>query len=284
MGVRVTAMDPLTNAEQLDAIEIGVLEILLHDYGYDYRRAPAAWLKHKLHDRIAAERLRTARGLREKVLHDEACRRRLLRSLTLDAGAMFHEPAFYRSFRQKIVPLLRTYPFIRIWHVGCSTGEEVYSMAILLEEAGLYDRCRLYATDLDETALRQAKEGIFPLTAMREYTANYLRAGGENAFSQYYTASYDHAIFRASLKRNLIFAQYDLGSDGPFNEFHAIIGRNVLLTLAPSARARASQLFLESLIRFGFLCLGTDETLTHTSAAVEYEAIDASGGIFRRIH
>jgi chemotaxis protein methyltransferase CheR len=194
---------------------------------------------------------------------------------------MFDEPAFYLAFREKVTPLLRTYPFIRIWHAGCATGEEVYSMAILLEEAGLYDRCRLYATDLDEAALRQARDGIFPLAAMQDYTANYLRAGGERAFSQYYTAGHDHAIFRASLKKNLIVAQHNLGTDGPFNEFHAIVCRNVLPTLAPSTRARAGRLFADSLIRFGFLCLGAREPIDQAGAG--YEAIDRDG-IYRRVH
>jgi chemotaxis protein methyltransferase CheR len=270
--------------ERLDAAEVEVLDLLLHDYGYDYRRTPTAWLKRAIRDRVAAERLRTTRGLREKARHDEACRRRLLHSLAPASGAMFQEPAFYLAFREKVVPLLRTYPFVRIWHVGCATGEEVYSMAILLAEAGLYDRCRLYATDLDETALREARDGIVPLAMMREHAANYLRAGGEGDFSRYYTAGYERAIFRASLKRNLIFARHDPGTDGPFNDFHAVVCRDVLRALAPPARARASRLVLGSLVRFGFLCLGTREPLASAGAGAACEPVDASVGIYRRVH
>lgn len=277
-------MRPPSRHLQLDDAEIELLEVLLHDYGYDYRQADTAWLKHKIRDHVAGEQLHTAGGLREKVLHDEACRQRLLRTLTLDANTMFHEPAFFRAFREGVVPLLRTYPFIRLWHVGCSTGEKVYSMAILLEEAGLYDRCRIYATDVDSAALQHARNGIFPLVAMQEYTANYLLAGGQGVFSEYYTASYDHAIFRPSLRKNLIFAQHSLETDGPFNEFHAIVCNGVTLALGPSTRARAHRLFAQSLVRFGFLCLGKDASEAHSAGGAEYEVFDGRGGIFRRIH
>src|SRR5215213_5890334 len=222
-------MTSLTDDEQhLDDVEQDLLTVLHLDYGYDYSKASAGWLRHKLHTRVVAEQLQTLKGLREKALHDQGCRERLLRSLALDANTMFHEPGFFRAFRAKVVPLLRTYPFIRLWHVGCSTGEEVYSMAILLEEEGLYGRCRLYATDADETALAAARDGIFPLVSMREYTANYLQAGGSGVFSEYYTASYGNAIFRPSLKRNIVFAQHSLSTDGAFNEFQAIVCRGML--------------------------------------------------------
>jgi len=180
------------------------------------------------------------------------------------------------------VPFLRTYPFIRIWHVGCSTGEEVYSMAILLEEEGIYDRCRLYATDIDAGALRKARDGIYPLASMQEYTANYVRAGGKASFSEYYTASYDHAIFRPSLKRNVVFAQHNLATDGPFNEFQGILCRGVLPALRPEVQARTQELFRASLVRLGFLCLGTNESIS-TANRSEYEVF-STGGIFRRIY
>ena len=275
-------MQSSTGAGQLDQAERDLLELLLHDYGYDFRQAAVSWLKRRLRDRVVAEQLQTARGLREKVLHDEACRQRLLRSLALDAGAMFHPPDFYRAFAERVVPLLRTYPFIRLWQVGCATGEEVYSMSILLEEAGLYDRSRIYATDGDTLLLRQARDGIFPLAAMREYTANYQRAGGRGTFSEYYTASYEHAIFRPSLRKNLIFAQHDLATDGPFNDFHVILHRGGLLTLPVATRSRAAQLFEDSLIRFGFLCPGPDQSAA-PATALDYVPFDESGQILRRV-
>jgi chemotaxis protein methyltransferase CheR len=268
--------------EQLDQAEQDLLEVLLHDYGFDYRNAPVGWLRRRIANRVVAEQLQTVRGLREKIFHDEACRQRLLRNLTQDADAMFYEPAFYRAFRAAVVPFLRTYPFVRIWHVGCSTGEEVYSMAILLEEEGIYDRCRLYATDIDAGALKKAREGIYPLASMQEYTANYVRSGGKASFSEYYTASYDHAIFRPSLKRNVVFAQHDLATDGPFNEFQAILCRGVLPALRPEVQARGQELFRSSLVRLGFLCLGTNESVNSGSRS-EYEVF-STGGIFRRIY
>jgi chemotaxis protein methyltransferase CheR len=272
-----------TEAGQLDEAERDLLELLLHDYGYDFRRVAVPWLKLRLRERIAAEQLQTVRGLREKALHDEACRQRLLRGLAFDASAMFHPPDFYRAFAERVVPLLRTYPFIRLWQVGCSTGEEVYSMSILLEEAGLYDRSRIYATDRDARLLRQARDGIYPLAAMQEYTANYQQAGGRSAFSEYYTASYGHAIFRPSLRKNLIFAQHDLTTDGPFNDFHVIVCRGGLQELPSAGRSRAARLFEDSLIRFGFLCLGPDESAARL-AALDYTSFDEAGRILRRVH
>jgi chemotaxis protein methyltransferase CheR len=182
-----------------------------------------------------------------------------------------------------VVPLLRTYPFIRIWHVGCATGEEVYSMAILLEEEGLYDRCRLYATDVEDPALKRARDGIFPLESMQEFTANYVRAGGKLAFSEYYTASYDHALFRPSLKRNLIFAQHNLATDGPFNEFQAILCRGVLPSLTPPVQERAHRMFRDSLVRLGFLCVGPTESVASSVGRSAYELF-TTGGIYRRIY
>jgi chemotaxis protein methyltransferase CheR len=274
---------PIVSGNELDRTEQDLLEILLHDYGFDYRMAAVDWLRQKISARVVAEQLQTVGGLREKVLHDEACRQRLLRSLTLDAEAMFYEPAFYRAFRAAVVPLLRTYPFIRIWHVGCATGEEVYSMAVLLEEEGLYDRCRLYATDIEDAALKRAREGIFPLESMQEYTANYVRAGGKAAFSEYYTASYGSAIFRPPLKRNLIFAQHNLATDGAFNEFQAVLCRGVLPSLSPTVQTRAHGLFQESLVRLGFLCVGPGESIAQSSRGSAYEAF-STGGIYRRIY
>ncbi len=269
--------------DRLEQPEVDLLEVLLHDYGFDYRIASVDWLRQKIASCIVAEQLQTVKGLREKVFHDEGCRQRLLRSLALDASAMFYEPAFYRSFRAAVVPLLRTYPFVRIWHVGCSTGQEVYSMAILLEEEGIYDRCRLYATDIDERALKQAREGVFPLAAMQEYTANYVRAGGKSSFSEYYTTSDDNATFHSSLKRNIIIAQHNLASDGPFNEFQAIVCRGVLPTLGPVIQARAHELFRQSLVRLGFLCLGETESLGNHGGRTAYEPF-STGGIHRRIY
>ena len=197
--------------------------------------------------------------------------------------AMFYEPAFYRAFRASVVPLLRTYPFIRLWHVGCATGEEVYSMAILLEEEGLYDRCRLYATDIEDAALKRAREGIFPLASMQEYTANYVRSGGKSAFSEYYTARYEFAIVRPALQRNIVFSQHNLVSDGPFNEFNVILCRNVMIYFNRALQERTHALLLVSLGMFGVLGLGARESLRFLPQETLYEPLAGGERLYRRV-
>ena len=272
-------------SDDLEALEIALLlEGVYRHYGYDFRNYAPASLRRRIRQRVLDEGLRTVSGLREKVLHDPDCLDRLLLGLSINVSAMFRDPPFYRALRTEVVPLLRTYPFLRIWHAGCSTGEEVYSMAILLAEEGLYERARIYATDMNEVVLRQAREGILPLSAMREYTANYLQAGGREAFSSYYTASYGNAILRPSLRRNIVFAPHNLATDSVFNEFQVIICRNVMIYFDPELQARAHGLFLDSLVRLGFLCLGSRESLTGLPHESSYEGFDPEQRIYRRIH
>src|ERR1700736_3515929 len=190
----VSAVDEQQKLE-LEAIEVKLLaEVIYQHYGFDFRDYSQPSLKRRIFKRIYAEGLSTVSGLLEKVLHDPACMERLLLDLSINTTSMFRDPTFYLAFRQKVVPLLRTYPFVRIWHAGCSTGEEVYSMAILLYEEGLYDRSRIYATDINEAVLKKAKSGVFPIARMQENTANYIAGGGTGTLSKYYTARYDHCI------------------------------------------------------------------------------------------
>jgi chemotaxis protein methyltransferase CheR len=180
----------------LEKIEIELLlEAVYRHYGFDFRSYAYSSLRRRLWKRIHAEGLGTVSALQDRVLHDSETLERLLDDLSVSVTAMFRDPSFYQAFRDHAVPLLRTYPFIRVWHAGCSTGEEVFSMAILLQEEGLYDRARIYATDMNETVLRRARAGIFPLDRMQEYTENYIRAGGRRSFSEYYTAGYGGALF-----------------------------------------------------------------------------------------
>ncbi len=181
-----------------------------------------------------------------------------------------------------MVPILRTYPFVRIWHAGCASGEEVYALAILLEEENLYDRARIYATDMNVDVLDRARRGIFPLARMREYTSSYLAAGGTRSFSEYYTAKYDGALFDPRLRRNVLFAHHNLATDGPFSEFNLILCRNVLIYFARPLKERVLSLFDESFASFGLLCLGRRESLRFTSADEQYEAIDEKERIYRR--
>src|SRR2546428_4412115 len=238
----------------LQAIEINLLtEGIYHHYGFDFRDYSQPSLKRRIWKRIYAEGLSTISGLIEKVLHDPACMERLLLDLSVNTTSMFRDPTFYLAFRQKVVPVLRTYPFVRIWHAGCSTGEEVYSMAMLLFEEGLYDRCRIYATDINEAVLQRAKEGIFPINTMKEKTSNYIAAGGTGTFSEYYVAKYDYAIFRPSLPETVVFAQHNLVTEASFNYFNVIFCRNVLIYFNAVLQERVQKLFLDSLEPFGIL-------------------------------
>src|SRR6266852_1526218 len=268
----------------LEAIEIHLLtEGIYRRYGFDFRDYSMPSLKRRIWKRIYAEGLSTISALQEKVLRDPACMERLLLDLSINTTAMFRDPTFYLAFREKVVPLLRTYPFVRIWHAGCSTGEEVYSMAILLHEEGLYDRCRIYGTDINETALQRAKEGIFPINTMKENTSNYIAAGGKGTFSDYYTAKYDYAIFQPSLRENVVFAPHNLVTDASFNHFNAILCRNVVIYFNSALQERVQKLFLESMEMFGILGLGSKESLRFTSVADNYEVIDAEEKLYRRV-
>jgi chemotaxis protein methyltransferase CheR len=208
---------------------------------------------------------------------------RLLLALTVNVTSMFRDPRFFLAFRDRVVPLLRTYPFLRFWHAGCSTGEEVYSLAILLQEEGLYDRCRIYATDMNEAVLRRAREGIFPLKAVEAQWSSYLHAGGKECLAAYYTSGYGHAIFSSSLKQNIIFAQHNLVTDRSFNEFNVIFCRNVMIYFCHSLQKRVHTLLYESLARFGVLGLGSKETLHFTPHEKEYAPLDTQWKLYRRI-
>jgi len=269
---------------ELEALEIRLLtEGMFQRYGFDFRDYSTPSLRRRIWKRVYAEGLSTISGLQEKVLHDPQSMERLLLDLSINTTAMFRDPSFYVAFREKVVPMLRTYPFARIWHAGCSTGEEVYSMAILLQEEGVYERCRVYATDINEAVLQRAKEGIFPIASMQENTSNYIAAGGNGTFSQYYTARYDYAIFRPSLRENVVFAQHNLVTDASFNHFNVIICRNVMIYFNNTLQDRVHQLFLQSLEMFGVLGLGKKETVRYTSVADHYDDIDAEERLYRRV-
>jgi chemotaxis protein methyltransferase CheR len=221
--------------------------------------------------------------LQDRILHDPACFERFIIALTVNVTSMFRDPNFYLAFRTKVVPLLKTYPFVRIWHAGCSTGEEVYSTAIVLTEEGIYDRCRIYATDLNESVLKQAREGIYSLEYMQNYVGNYVKAGGRAAFSEYYAADNDSAIFLSSLRRNVVFSQHNLVTDRSFNEFNVILCRNVLIYFNQALQNRVHQLLYESLGKFGVLGLGHKETISYTPYEKNYEVLEEGEKLYRRV-
>lgn len=270
--------------DELERLEIQLLvEGVYQQYGCDFRNYAYASLRRRVWNVVRSEHLTTVTGLLEQILHDPACMERFLAQLTVNVTAMFRDPSFYVAFREQVVPLLRAYPFIRIWHAGCSTGEEVYSMAILLHEEDLYKKCRIYATDLNELALKKARDGIFSLDCMREYANNYALAGGRASLSDYYTATgYDHAIFRQSLRGNVVFSHHNLATDGSFNEFNVILCRNVMIYFNSTLQARVHTLLYESLRRFGILVLGQKESLKGTVHEQSYEELDGKERIYRR--
>jgi len=269
---------------ELEDIEIQLLlEGVFLYYGFDFRNYAPASLKRRIWKIVRSEHLTNISALQEKLLHDRAYLERFLIGLSVNVTAMFRDPSFYLAFRSKVVPLLRTYPFIRIWCAGCSTGEEVYSMAILLQEEGLYQRCRIYATDMNEMVLKTAKTGIFPLGLMQEYSQNYLQAGGKHSLSEYYTAAYDNAIFRSSLKENIVFSAHNLVSDGSFNEFNVILCRNVLIYFNQVLQERVHRLLYESLCIFGVLGLGHKESLRLTPYYKYYEELVSREKLYRRV-
>jgi len=268
--------------QTLEQLEIELLlEAVYRRYGFDFREYAQASLKRRLWRRMNAEGLETFTQLHDLLLHDPECMERLLLDLSINVTAMFRDPSFFVSFRENVVPTLRTYPFTRIWCVGCSTGEEVYSLAILLREEGLYERARIYATDINENVLEAARAGVFPLDRMQQYTQNYIRAGGKGEFSEYYVAAYDRARFARELSENVVWAQHNVAMDRAFNEFNVILCRNVLIYFDKPLQDRVHRLFAESLERFGILALGRKESIAFTPCADRYEAIDEDERIYR---
>ena len=280
------AIDDLARAsDDLERIEVQVLlEAIYQHYGFDFRGYALGSLKRRLWRRAYAEKVETMSALQDRVLHDPAVMERLLLDLSINVTSMFRDPTFFRALREKVVPHLRTYPFIRIWNAGCSTGEETFSLAILLREEGLYDRARIYATDINEAVLGRARAGAFPLEKMRLYTENYIRAGGTESFSSYYTSDGDTARFKPELLEQVVFAQHNLVSDAPFNEFNVIVCRNVMIYFGKKLQDRVHELFYESLDPFGILALGHKESIKFTKYEERYEALDAPEKLYRKMY
>jgi chemotaxis protein methyltransferase CheR len=275
-----------TTAEQ-DALEELELDLLLEavyrQYGYDFRNYARTSLRRRVWKRITDEQLTTISALQDAILHDPGAWERFLQGITVNVSAMFRDPHFFRAFRQHAVPVLRTYPFIRIWQAGCSLGEEAYSLAILLIEEGLFERSLIYATDINEATLHHAREGIYPADVMQAYTRNYLEAGGMRAFSEYYTARYELAIMRPSLRRQIVFSQHNLVSDAAFNEFNVVLCRNVMIYFNRALQERTHALLHGSLSMFGVLGLGSKESLHFLSLQPAYEQFEPGEKLYRRI-
>lgn len=268
----------------LEVLEIHLLlEAVYERSGYDFREYAPTSLKRRVMKFIRDEKISTISGLQERVLHDPACLKRLLMALTVNVTSMFRDPRFYIAIRQKVLPMLGDYGRFRIWHAGCATGEEVYSLAILLKEAGLYDRALIYATDMNDMVLAEAKEGIYPLKDMKGFTANYQQAGGSEEFAKYYIAKYEHASFDHSLQKNIVWALHNLATDTSFNEFHLVLCRNVMIYFNRALQDRVHNLLYDSLAVSGVLGLGAKESLHFTSHEADYEVLDEKEKLYRKV-
>jgi chemotaxis protein methyltransferase CheR len=278
-------IDDLARAsDDLERIEVQVLlEAIYQHYGFDFRGYALGSLKRRLWRRAYAEKCETMSALQDRVLHDPAVMERLLLDLSINVTSMFRDPTFFGALREKVVPLLRTYPYVRIWNAGCSTGEETFSLAILLREEGLYERTRIYATDINEKVLDQARNGAFPIEKMRLYTENYIRAGGTESFSSDYTSDGGTARFNSDLLDQVVFAQHNLVSVAPFNEFNVIVCRNVMIYFGKKLQDRVHELFYESLDPFGILALGHKESIKFTRYEDRYEALDQPEKLYRKM-
>lgn len=260
-----------------------VLQCVYEKTGMDFRQYAFASIRRRVRASMQAEGLAEVTELRERVRESDAAMERLAKTLTLPVTSMFRDPQFYVEFRDKVTPLLRTHPYLRLWVAGCSTGQEVYSLAILLHEEGLYERSRIYSTDLQSQALERAKQGIFPVAAMQDYTRNYQAAGGRAAFSDYYTADSEAAILRSFLKANIVFGMHNLVTDGSFNEFQVIFCRNVMIYFNAQLQERVHTLLYESLATLGYLGLGRGETIRFSPFEGRYEGVSPRERLYRKV-
>lgn len=258
-----------------------LLEAVYRVSGYDFREFAPATLKRRVADRVRAEGATTITGLLERVLHDPAALDRFIDAVSLHAGSPFREPQFFTAFRERVLPRLRTFPHVRIWVIG--SGDDAYSLAILLREAEFYHRTRIYATDATDAAIDRAKTGMFSVELLEEYAERYRDAGGAKHFSDYVDIEGAHASYKPSLRDHIVFAQHNIVSDGSFNEFHLVVARNVISHFNRTLAYRAHQVVFESLIRLGYLGLSAKETLRYTPHQRAYEEIANTERFYRRL-
>jgi chemotaxis protein methyltransferase CheR len=272
----------------LEDLEIDLLlEGMTRRYGSDLRGYARGALKHRVLVALQGEGLGSISALQERVLRDALAMNRLLHALTMNVHGMFRDPRFYLALRRRVVPMLRTYPFVRIWLAGCSTGEEVYSTSIVLAEEGVASRVRLYATDVSETVLARAKAGAYSTEGLGRYEQLYLQSGGRRSLTDYVTIERDGAgeemRLAPSLRENVVFGQHDLATDRSFNEFNLILCRNVMIAFGAPLRCRVHALLDDSLVRLGILGLGAHETLRGSGFEERYEVLDDDARLFRRL-
>lgn len=273
-------IDPVSESELIE-IELFLQAIYLK-FGYDFKNYSKAHIRRRIRHRMGTSGFSSISEMTHRLLYDPFFYQEVLQDLSITVTEMFRDPDFYRAVRTEVVPMLKTYPFVKIWHAGCATGEEVYSMAILLHEEGVLNRSQIYATDFNQIALQKAKSGIYPIEKIKEYTQNYQKGGGKSSFSDYFNALYGSVKLNESLKKNIVFADHNLVTDGVFGEMNLVICRNVLIYFDKDLQNKVLKLFYDSLIPGGFLCLGSKESLRFADKANAFDTITEHEKIYRR--
>jgi chemotaxis protein methyltransferase CheR len=269
---------------EIEEIEIRLLlEGIRLCYGYDFREYALSPLRRGLMTAMTREGARTISAYQDRILHDASCMQRFLGIVGVNVTAMFREPELFHAFRDEVVPLLRTYPSSRVWVAGCATGEEVYSLAILLQEEELLHRTTIYATDMNEDMLAVARLGSYPADRMRRYEEAYALAGGRHSLADHYSVTGRSARLDRTLQETITWATHNLVTDGSFNDFHLIICANVLIYFRASLQERAHRLFYDSLVRGGFLALGKRELLVNCPDREHYEQVRDGVNLFRKM-
>lgn len=259
-----------------------LLEAIFNKYGYDFRNYSKAHIKRRILHRLSLSGLDNISAMTHKAIYDKNFASQILLDFSINVTEMFRDPDFYFFIRKEVIPILKTYPFIKIWHAGCATGEEVYSMAIVLKEENLYDRTQIYATDFNAKVIKSAKDGIYSIKNIKDFTRNYQKAGGKESFSDYYTANYNSVIIDNSLKKNIVFSEHNLVTDSVFAEVNMIICRNVLIYFNRDLQNKVMNLFNDSLVPGGILGLGTKESLQFLEKGKNYNCIDLKNKIYRK--
>jgi chemotaxis protein methyltransferase CheR len=272
----------IEEAKNIENIEIALLlEAINMRYGYDFRNYSRVHVKRRALTRLAKSGLSSLAEMQHAILTDESFFHNLLLDLSLNVTEMFRDAKFFLAVREIVIPLLATYPYLKIWHAGCATGEEVFSMAIILKEEGLLNRSTIYATDFNQVVLKKAAEGIFPVKNLKLYSENYLKSGGKSSLSDHFLIRYNSALVSKELKKNIVFSDHNLVTDGVFGEMNLIVCRNVLIYFNRELQNRVTNLFSESLLPGGILCLGSKETLTYTDCSEQYIQLHKQN-IFKR--
>lgn len=270
-------------AIEIEELEIDLLlEAIQRRYGYDFRDYARASVRRKVRTIAATVGVEQISELVPRLIHEPQLFASVVGTFATPVTEMFRDPPFFRYLRETIVPYLKTWPYVRIWVAGCATGEEVYSLAILLKEEGIYERCTLFATDFIDASLRRAQAGIYPLRSMKTNIANYQQAGGCRHFSEYYHADYDAVIMDASLRQNITFANHNLVTDGVFSEVHLILCRNVLIYFNSTLQKRVLTLFHDSLLHGGFLALGSKESLRQHEFKGKFAEMETTWKVYRK--